>query len=57
MLLLLTRIIIREQGRYSFGGVLDADQLRALKTCEDGCPKYVRVDGYTVFQKDLSLAH
>jgi hypothetical protein len=55
--LLLTRIIIREQGRYPLGGVLDADQPRALKTCEGGRPMYVRVDGYTVFQKDLSLAH
>ena len=57
MLLLLSRIIIREQGRYLVGGVLDADQPRALKTCEDGRPMYVRIDGYTVFQKDLSLAH
>jgi hypothetical protein len=57
MLVLLTPIIIREQGRYPLGGVLDTDQPRALKTCEGGRPMYVRVDGYTVFQKDLSLAH
>jgi hypothetical protein len=57
MLVPLTRIIVPEQGRYPYRGVLDADQPRALTTCEDGRPMYVRVDGYTVFQKDLSLAH
>src|ERR1700693_4642270 len=43
-------IIRREQGTSPFGGVLDADQPRALTTCEGGRPMYVRVDGYTVFQ-------
>jgi hypothetical protein len=45
-----------EQGRYLLGGVLETDQPRAMNTCEGGRLMYVRVDGYTVFQKDLSLA-